>query len=104
MPVWDNVRYHHSSKVRDQDEQLDIGCNILAPPYSPDLMPVERLWSWLRQELTYLHYCHADPAEFVDRIAAFVEHLLDTPWQGTVHEFTLSSVKLLAPERSLGGK
>jgi len=75
--VWDNVRYHHSNKVRDQAEQLGIRL-VYLPPYSPDLMPVERLWSWLRQELTYLH-CHADPAELVDRIAAFVERLLDTP-------------------------
>lgn len=43
-------------------------------------LPVERLWNWRRQELTYLH-CHADPAELTDRIAAFVERLLDTPQQ-----------------------
>jgi len=41
-------------------------------------MPVERLWSWLRQELTYLH-CHRDEQELCDRIAAFVDRLLDSP-------------------------
>lgn len=30
-------------------------------------MPVERLWSWLRQELTYLH-CHVDVQQLTDRI------------------------------------
>ena len=48
------------------------------PPYSPDIMPVERLWSWLRQILGYLH-CHRDAAELADRIAAFVADLLNTP-------------------------
>jgi len=77
--VWDNVCYHHSKKVREQAAKLGIRL-VYLPPYSPDLMPVERLWSWLRQELTYLH-CHADPAELLDRIAAFVERLQDTPQQ-----------------------
>lgn len=75
--VWDNVRYHHSNKVRAHAEHLGIRLLYL-PPYSPDLMPVERLWSWLRQELTYLH-THRDEQELVDRIALFVSKLLDSP-------------------------
>ena len=27
------------------------------PGYSPDLMPVEALWRWLREDVTY-HHCH----------------------------------------------
>lgn len=75
--IWDNVRYHHSHKVRAHAEQLGIRLLYL-PPYSPDLMPVERLWSWLRQDLTYLH-THRDEQELVDRIALFVAQLLDSP-------------------------
>ena len=41
-------------------------------------MPVERLWSWLCQELTYLH-THRDAQELLDRIALFVSRLLDSP-------------------------
>ena len=59
--VWDNVRYHHSHKVRARAEELGIRLLYL-PPYSPDLMPVERLWRWLRQDLTYLH-THRDEQE-----------------------------------------
>lgn len=75
--IWDNVRYHHSKLVRSKAEELGIRLLYL-PPYSPDLQPVERLWGWLRQELTYLH-CHADEQELMDRIAAFVDRLQDCP-------------------------
>ncbi len=77
MLVWDNVRYHHSIKVRQKAEELGIQLLYL-PPYSPDLMPVEGLWNWLRQALGYLH-CHADDAELEERIAAFGADLLDAP-------------------------
>ena len=90
MLVWDNVRDHHSHKVRAHAEELGIRLLYL-PPYSPDLMPVERLWSWLRQELTYLH-CHHTEQQLTKRIAAFEAELLDEP--ATVH-------KRLRPKLSL---
>jgi len=80
--IWDNVRYHHSRLVRSEAARLGIELRFL-PPYSPDLMPVERLWSWLRQELTYLH-CHHSEQPLAERIAAFVAELLDDP--ATVHK------------------
>ena len=75
--IWDNVRYHHSLKVRQCAQELVIQLEYL-PPYSPDLMPVERLWHWLRQQLTALH-CHGDESELRDRIALFEAHLNDFP-------------------------
>jgi len=36
---------------------LDITLMPL-PGYSPDLMPVEALWRWLREDVTD-HHCHA---------------------------------------------
>ena len=80
--IWDNVRYHHSKLVHTKAAQLGIELRSL-PPYSPDLMPVERLWSWLRQERTYLH-CHHSEQQFAERIAAFMSQLLDEP--ATVHK------------------
>lgn len=79
--LWDNVRYHHSQLVRAEAERLGIEPCFL-PPYSPDLMPVERLWSWLWQELTYLH-CHPSEQQLAERIAAFVDSLLDDPAAST---------------------
>lgn len=75
--IWDNVRYHHSLAVRRCAQELGIHLEYL-PPYSPDLMPVERLWHWLRQELTALH-CHGDESELRDRISLFEARLNDTP-------------------------
>lgn len=67
--IWDNVRYHHALLVRRCAQDLGIQLRYL-PPYSPDLMPVERLLQWLRQQLTALH-CHRDEEELRDRVAGF---------------------------------
>ena len=40
------------------------------PGYSPDLMPVEALWRWLREDVTY-HHCHASRDDLTRRVAAF---------------------------------
>src|SRR4051794_36185794 len=38
------------------------------PGYSPDLMPVEALWHWLREDVTY-HHCHASAEDLTRRVA-----------------------------------
>ena len=50
---------------------LDIECRRL-PDYSPDFMPVEALWRWLREDVTYQH-CHAS----LDRLEASVADFQD---------------------------
>ena len=40
------------------------------PGYSPDLMPVEALWRWLREDVTY-HHCHASAEDLTRRVADF---------------------------------
>ncbi len=40
------------------------------PGYSPDLMPVEALWRWLREDVTY-HHCHATADDLTRRVALF---------------------------------
>jgi hypothetical protein len=40
------------------------------PGYSPDLMAVEPLWRWLREDVTYQH-CHTSTDDLIRRIAAF---------------------------------
>src|SRR4051812_46436007 len=40
------------------------------PSYSPDLMAVEPLWRWLREDVTY-HHCHATAEDLIRRVAAF---------------------------------
>ena len=67
--VWDGASYHRSQAVMAHAAQLNIAL-VRLPAYSPDLMPVESLWRWLRQEVTSLH-CHYSVEELIDRVADF---------------------------------
>jgi transposase len=49
------------------------------PGYSPDLMPVEALWRWLREDVTY-HHCHAIAEDLTRRVAAFETRLNRDPF------------------------
>ena len=51
---------------------------MLLPPYSPDFMPVEALWRWLREDLTY-HYCYKTRDELVKAVSAFTEKINQNP-------------------------
>ncbi len=48
------------------------------PSYSPDLMPVEALWRWLREDVTY-HHCHRTAEDLSRRVAAFEARLNRDP-------------------------
>lgn len=95
--IWDNVRYHHAKAVRSCAEELGIQLLYL-PPYSPDLMPVERLWQWLRQQLTALH-CHRDQEELRNRVAGFQAQLNDEP--SAVHRRLRPKTRLAPEEEKL---
>src|SRR4051812_7697355 len=49
------------------------------PGYSPDLMPVEALWRWLREDVTY-HHCHACAEDLTRRVADFEVRLNRDPF------------------------
>ncbi len=67
--VWDGASYHRSTAVREAASALDITL-VPLPGYSPDLMPVDALWRWLREDVTY-HHCHASEADLTRRVEAF---------------------------------
>jgi len=69
--VWDGARYHCSEEMRETAKRLGIRLTPL-PPYSPDFMPVEALWRWLREEVTYNH-CHATAEELIAAVSAFAD-------------------------------
>ena len=48
---WDGASYHRSNTVREQAEKLDIQ-QVQLHGSSPDFMPVEALWCWLREDVT----------------------------------------------------
>ena len=45
--VLDNARFHHGPSITALVEAA--GCSLLyLPPYSPDLNPIELVWSWIK--------------------------------------------------------
>jgi transposase len=67
--LWDGAPYHRAKTVREAARALNITLMPL-PGYSPDLMPVEALWRWLREDVTY-HHCHASAEDLTRRVADF---------------------------------
>ncbi|HMC74506.1 MAG TPA: transposase, partial [Terriglobales bacterium] len=67
--LWDGAPYHRAKAVREAATTLNITLMPL-PGYSPDLMPVEALWHWLREDVTY-HHCHASGEDLIRRVADF---------------------------------
>jgi transposase len=76
--LWDGASYHRAGVVRDAAATLNIELMPL-PGYSPDLMPVEALWRWLREDVTY-HHCHPSRDDLTRRIAAFQARVNQQPF------------------------
>ena len=75
--VWDGAPYHRAKTVWAEAASLGITLAPL-PGYSPDLMPVEALWRWLREDVTY-HHCHATADDLTRRVAAFEAQVNQDP-------------------------
>jgi len=78
LVLWDGAPYHRAQAVREAARALDIRLMPL-PGYSPDLMPVEALWHWLREDVTY-HHCHASADDLTRRVADFEARLNREPF------------------------
>ena len=76
--LWDGAPYHRAKIVREAATALNITLMPL-PGYSPDLMPVEALWRWLREDVTY-HHCHASAEDLTRRVADFEARLNRDPF------------------------
>jgi len=76
--LWDGAPYHRAQAVREAARTLDITLMPL-PGYSPDLMPVEELWHWLREDVTY-HHCHASADDLTRRVGDFEARLNRDPF------------------------
>jgi len=75
--LWDGAPYHRAKAVREAAAALQIEL-VPLPGYSPDLMPVEALWRWLREDVTY-HHCHRTAEDLSRRVAAFEARLNQHP-------------------------
>ena len=74
----DGAPCHRANAVREVATTLGIELMPL-PGYSPDLMPVEALWRWLREDVTY-HHCHASAEDLTRRVAEFEARLNRDPF------------------------
>src|SRR3954463_7556345 len=70
--------YPRAQAVREVATTLDIELMPL-PGYRPDLMPVEELWRWLREDVTD-HPCHASADDLTRRVADFEARLNREPF------------------------
>lgn len=77
--IWDGAPYHRAQAVKQTLEVLQINLQPL-PSYSPDFMPVEHLWQWLREDVTY-HICHQSPAELIERVYSFEQDINSHPFE-----------------------
>lgn len=75
--IWDGAPYHRAKAVWAAAASLGITL-VPLPGYSPDLMPVEALWRWLREDITY-HHCHATADDLTRRVAAFEAEVNQDP-------------------------
>ena len=58
-----------------QGHAAELGIELVPlPGYSPDLNPIERLWDWMRQEVTRGH-CHSSLKALRAACLAFVAHI-----------------------------
>ena len=75
--VWDGAPYHRANKVKEEGNYLGITIEPL-PGYSPDFMPVEHLWQWLREDVTY-HTCYERKKDLIAQVKDFQEQINAAP-------------------------
>jgi transposase len=68
--VVDNVRYHHAKRLKSILERYKHRLELVyLPAYSPDLNPIERIWSYMRKKISHNRYLET----MEDRILKFNE-------------------------------
>ena len=65
----DNGKFPQSSSLKIPDNIL----LIFQPPYSPELNPIERIWSHIKQELSWEIYKNLDGIK--EKVGAFLGEL-----------------------------
>ncbi len=83
--IWDNAPCHIARIVQTHAKELGIEL-VALPGYSPDLNPIERLWDWMREEVTRGH-CHESLGalgeacqQFIARINGDPQEVVDRLW------------------------
>jgi transposase len=77
--IWDGAPWHRSRKVQAKAQALGF-LLVPLPGYSPDLNPIERLWQWMREDVTQL-FCHESLKHLFDDCLAFIRRINLDPEQ-----------------------
>ena len=75
--IWDNAPCHVAKRVKAEAARLGIQI-VNRPGYSPDLNPMERLWDWMRAEVTR-GCCHKSVPALITACQAFIESINRDP-------------------------
>ena len=75
--IWDNAPCHVAKRVTAEAARLGVEI-VNLPGYSPDLNPIERLWDWMREEVTR-GFCHASVTELIEACQAFIGRINRDP-------------------------
>lgn len=71
--IWDGAPWHRARIA--QAKAAHLGFRLMPlPGYSPDLNPIEGLWKWLREEVTYNH-SYKTMRDLFDACKAFIERI-----------------------------
>jgi transposase len=71
--IWDNAPCHVAKIVAAEAARLGIEI-VNLPGYSPDLNPIERLWDWMREDVTR-GFCHRSVPDLVAACQAFIRRI-----------------------------
>ena len=75
--IWDGASWHTAKFVQEAGKRLNLNI-IQMPAYSPDFMPVEALWRWLREDVTY-HHCHKTAEDLLRAVNEFTNRINQCP-------------------------
>jgi transposase len=71
--ILDNARVHHAKVLKPFLDAVVGDLELIyLPPYSPDLNVIERLWRFMRKEVTHNEY-YPTFDEFTDALIAFFD-------------------------------
>ncbi len=80
--IWDGSPVHRAIVARDRAAEVGLEPGrerlVLLPGYSPDLNPIEGLWKWMRESLTYGH-CYESVEALFTASMAFLESINTDP-------------------------
>lgn len=75
--IWDGSPVHRAKVAQEKAKQLGLEIKQL-PAHSPDLNPIERLWTWMREEVTNGN-CHQTLRELFDNCREFIKRVNRKP-------------------------